>query len=450
VLAAVALIFAARVGCQPARVATAYASHVLCSGHFVSGLDPSQVYQGAVKPTPGFGLLGWGMRYQVDEARHEVRSTLAGRFEARARYRSGLGCLVVNGEQGGVASAEGEAGARDEVAPLLPELAGPEVVEPADPALRAALDQAFAEPRCGTRATQAVVVVQGGRVIAERYAPPFGPGTPMLGWSMAKSVLSALVGILVRDGKLSAKAPAPVAAWSAPGDPRAAITLDQLLRQTSGLSATEDQTGLDASTRMLFLERDMAGFAERAGLGSAPGTRWAYASTNYLVLSRILRDAVGGRAGDVVRFVRRELFDPLGMRSARLEFDATGTPIGSSFAFATARDWARFGVLYAQGGVIGGRRILPEGWVDYSRSQTLEGPYAAGFWRGEPKWRRRWGVPEDLFYASGFMGQRLAIVPSEGLVIARFGETRTCPLLDLDGFGALVAGVREALRQGRR
>jgi CubicO group peptidase (beta-lactamase class C family) len=199
-------------------------------------------------------------------------------------------------------------------------------------------------------------------------------------------VTNALIGILVREGKVKLDAPAPLSAWSA-GDPRSQITLDHLLRMTSGLdigqSLTADWTSaFDPSSQMNFDMPDMAGFAEQAPLKNAPGNSWKYTNGNTMLLSRIIRDQAGGDAVSVLRFAHRELFDKLGMQHVTLEFDNADTPIGSSHMWASARDWARFGLLYLNDGVIGGERILPEGWVEYSTRPTRGSEafgYGAGF-----------------------------------------------------------------------
>jgi CubicO group peptidase (beta-lactamase class C family) len=369
--------------------------------------------------------------------------------QSRAVYRDGLGCLVENG-QGPIDAALPPAKAA--VAPLLPEIAGPSPVEPADPDLRQALDRAFAErEQPPFRHTKAIVVLKDGRVIAERYAPGYGIETPIGGFSATKSVTSALIGILVRKGRLAAVQPAPIAAWQNPADPHHAITIDHLLRHTSGLAMGSSlnaslASAFDPVNQMKYIERDMAGFAERAGVEATPGTMWNYHDGNFLVLSRIIRDAVGGRAADVMQFARRELFDPLGMRHVMLEFDATGTPEGSSQMFASARDWARFGLLYLNDGVAGERRILPEGWVRYSASltPTAWAGMGAGFWTnlGDSKgarFRIGLGMPNDSFYASGVLGQYVIIVPSQRLVIARFGVSGN--QYDIEGVSKLVADV---------
>jgi CubicO group peptidase (beta-lactamase class C family) len=359
------------------QVASAYTSHMICSGVFISRGLPEEIYAETVETSPGFGLINWAMHYEVDLARRQVTTTIAGGFAGRAVFRDGVGCLVVHGAAPpAAAGSQALSVAMPSGPPLLPEIAGDGVVEAANPAFRASLDRAFNEP------TRAIVIVHDGHVIAERYAPGIGVDTPLLGNSLTKSVTSALIGILVRQGRLAVDRSAPVAAWRDPADPRHGITIDHLLRQTSGLDIVKDDSGFDPVSRMLMLEDDMAGYAEAVSLSAAPGARWRYTSGNYIILSHIIRDASGGNSEAVLRFARREMFDPLGMRTVTLEFDSTGTPIGSTFMFASARDWARLGMLYPDDGVVAGHRILPEGWVRYSTSPApgSRRGYGAGWW----------------------------------------------------------------------
>jgi CubicO group peptidase (beta-lactamase class C family) len=390
------------------------------------------------------------MDYRIDRARKEVTVTLLGGGRSHAVFRDGLGCYVSHDDASVEASLPSDAGNTQHA--LLPEIAGPSLVESANQALGLALDRAFAEPdHPPFRHTKAVVIVKDGRVVAERYAPGNGIDTPILGYSATKSVISALTGILVRQGKLAVDAPAPVAAWHDPADARHAITIDHLLRHTSGLAMG---SSLNASllsaiapvNQMKYIARDMAMFAENADLESRPGSAWNYHDGNTIILSRLIRDATGGHAADVLRFARAELFDPLGMRSVTLEFDATGTPEGSSQMLASARDWARFGALYLDDGVIGGKRILPEGWVNYSAAPTQSAwvGNGAGFWtnRGDSfgaRYRTSRGWPAESFYASGTFGQYVIIVPSERLVIARFGTSGN--QYDIEGVSRLVVDV---------
>ena len=410
---------------------------------------------------PALRVLDWALRHEVDTARRDVKTTAFRGFESRAAFHDGRGCIVEGETESTDAAVSRDVMTSPGSRALLPEIAPPTVVEPVNEKLRGALDRAFAEPDASPRRwTKAVVIVHDGRVVAERYAPGVGIDTPLLGYSVTKSVVNALIGIMVRDKRLSLDQPAPVAEWRDPSDPRHAITIDQLLRMTSGLglgnSLEETNKGRDPSARMIFVERDKAGFAASASLESAPASTWYYADGNTVILSRVIRDAAGGHAEDVLRFARRELFDPLGMRRVTFPFDATGTPIGSSAMLASARDWARFGLLYLDDGVVGHRRILPEGWVRYSSAPTPSAwvGYGAAWWtnlgssQGAQR-RRSWGMPADSFFASGILGQYVVVVPSRRLVVVRLGVTHG-PRGDIVDTSRLVADVITALERRSR
>ena len=433
-------------------VAAGFVSHQLCSAAFVSRVEPEQFYRELIAPTlsPLDGLSG----HDVERAQAAVTARFAGLAEARAIDRGPLGCLVLRGEPPAPVALPPPT-----TAPALqPDIAGSEAVEPSQPALKQALDRTFGENAAPPyRNTKAVVIVHDGRVIAERYAPGYGIDTQVMGWSATKSVTNALIGILVRQGKLSLDGPAPIAAWSDPRDPRHAIAIDNLLRMNSGLDIGDSlsatvTTAFDPSAYMVFGVRDMAAFAEKAPLQAAPGTRWTYTNGNTILLSRIIRDSTGGDAASVLAFARRELFDKLGMRHVTLEFDATGTPIGSSHMLASARDWVRFGLLYLNDGMAGGERLLPPGWVDYSAAATPGSEYygyGAGFWtnRGDgegQRYRIAQGLPADAFMARGAYGQYVIVVPSHRLVVARFGSAFT-PRDDMDVVARLVADVMAAM-----
>jgi hypothetical protein len=421
-------------------VAPNLVSHQLCSAIFVAGLDPKAYYAEALAPDlAGFGAL---TRYRIDRQKREVTASLAGGYTSRAVYRGAEGCLVVQGPVAPPAAAPPPASA------ALPPIAGSEVAPPQSPALAAALDRAFAEP--DRRHTHAVVIVHDGRVVAERYAPGYGVDTPIHGWSMTKSVTNALIGVLVRQGRLSVDGPAPVAAWAGPNDPRHAISVDSLMRMTSGLQFGQSllqswETAFDPTTQMVFAKPDMAAMAEAAPAIARPGAVWRYQNGNTLLLSRIVRDAAGGDAAGVLRFAHEELFDKLGMTNPTLEFDAVGTPIGASHMWAPARDWARLGQLYLNDVVAGDERILPAGWADYSAKLTPGSEafgYGAGFWtnRGEQPAARshRPHMPPDSFFARGSLGQYVIVIPSARLVIVRLGTSRD-RYEDIDLMDRLVA-----------
>jgi len=300
--------------------------------------------------------------------------------------------------------------------------------------LDAALAHAFVATGPGGLAdTRALLVVQHGAIVAERYARGFRPDTRFHSWSVAKSITQALVGILVRDGSLDVSAPAPVPAWQAAGDARRTITLDQLLHMTSGLANQDDTQDVASSVvvAMLFGNQSarMAEYAASLPLIHQPGSYWAYSTATSMIVADIVQRRVGGSQDAMLGFMRRELFEPIGMRSAVPEFDAGGTFMGGGFVYASARDYARFGYLYLRNGMWDGARILPEGWVDYTRTPAAapnNGVYGANFWLNLTPAEGQFKVlpdgPASAFAASGNDGQLIVIVPTQDLVVVRLGE----------------------------
>jgi CubicO group peptidase (beta-lactamase class C family) len=421
-----------------AGVPVHFASHQLCSATFVAGLDSAQFYAEAVRPK--LGPVGAVLRYDIDRQRQEVRTSLAGLLHSRAIYDGSFGCRVVHPGR----EARFFQGAADDHQPPASSsrlLAAPDVVAPVNAGLSDALDHAFAEFQSGPRRfTKAVVVLHHGRIVGERYAPGVTPATPLIGWSMTKSATNALLGILVRNGMLDMNKPAPIAEWSAPEDPRRPITPDQLLRMVTGIRCGQSlHTGFttlfDLDTQMEFDMADQSAFAARASPRAKPGSGWRYTNCNFMLLSRIIRDMAGGDANAVRRFIARELFEPLGFDHATLEYDSAGVPLGTIHLWASARDWARFGLLYLRDGVAeSGQRILPEGWVDYSARLTPQSGdeygYGAGFWtqRGNSvagRERVGAGMPADSFMALGSQGQYTIVIPSQDLVIVKIGWAYT-------------------------
>jgi hypothetical protein len=425
------------------RVATGFVAHNVCSKTFVSGLDPQTVFDETIDRR-GIRRLRWVLRYQLDRGHNFVDASAAGLFGSRAMFHEGFGCVVLHGStEPYILKSDIAALKNPKEPPLLPEIAGAAVVEPSDPKLKAALDHAFAEPaEPPFRRTKAVVVVQDGKVIAERYADGIGVDTQLRGFSMTKSVVNALIGILTQQGLVTPSFPAPIAEWR--GDSRREIEIEHLMRMTTGLALDETNSGFDPSSQMLYLYNDMAGFAVKAPLIAIPGTRWAYSSASTQILARIIRDAAGG-SEQSLRLAWRELFNPLDMRNVTLEFDGTGTLQGSSAMLASARDWARFALLYLQDGVVGGRRLLHEDWVDLSAAATLDTDYGAGFYTNRSehenaKGRVAMGIPRDAFFAFGDMGQRIVILQSQRMVIVRLGDS-VDPSGDMRGVARLVREV---------
>jgi CubicO group peptidase (beta-lactamase class C family) len=427
-----AAVLAARWLAVAVQVGTGYAAHLTCSLVHASRYEARHVLEDYVLPE--VAPLGTALAVEATPGGAEARA-VGGLVTARAWNRPGLGCtLVASGARWPVAGpAEGVDAARralDPAAPWPEGGAGP--ASPPPPGVAAALERAFAEPGPPVRRqTKAVVVARRGRLVAERYAPGVDPEAPLLSWSMAKSVTMALVGVLVRDGRLDPAAPAPVPEWRGRGDPRAAITLDQLLRQSSGLAFDETYGPTNDVSRMLFARPDTGAYAAARPLAFPPGTRWSYSSGTSNLVARVVRDAFGGDLVAMARYARRELFDAADMASAYFEPDASGTFVGSSFAFMTARDWARFGELFRREGVWRGRRILPAGWVRYATTPTPDAPqgrYGAHWWLnagapGRPAERPWPALPAETYAARGHSGQWVAVVPSAGLVVVRLGLT---------------------------
>jgi len=403
----------------------------MCGGVFVMERAPDQVLADDILPVNP--LLKYAT-VTVDKAGNKVTASLFHLASRTALYRPGLGCTLVGsgGEAALTAQAQGIVPMEMRPRPL-PWPAGDQVETHESPALAKALDAAFAEGS-GSRA---LLVVQDGKIVAERYAAGFSKDTRFLGWSMAKSVTSALIGSLAAQGKADLDAPAPVEQWKDVTDGRQSITLRQLMTMTSGLRFTETYLPGDDSTAMLYRQDDMAAYAATRPLEHRPGVWWAYSSGSSDIVSHVLFAAAGGTAAGAYNYARTHLFEPAGMTSAVFEPDASGNPVGSSYLYMTARDWARFGQLYLSGGQSGWQRVFDKDWPAQSRrpAVTIDGrplAYGLAFWLNsdgtDATPLRLPDCPADLFMAEGHNGQVVAIIPSERAVLVRLGwstgETR--------------------------
>jgi CubicO group peptidase (beta-lactamase class C family) len=410
------------------RVGANYSAKIVCSNVFLAGRDPEEVLRSDVQ-APGLALLRL-MRVSVDRERHIVRAGLLGFIgDGLAVARPGMGCTVV--PDGNLVMAM-----RYSAAPG----AAPGGAAPADDSARTdaawpegdavattpALDRILADDALAGPGMRAIVVVEHGRIVAERYGAGFSSTTPLLGWSMTKSVVAGLVGLAIKDGRLSLD---QSAGWPA-GDDRARIRIADLLAMSSGLRFNEAYGAVSDVTRMLYLEPDMAKFAREQPPEHPAGESWSYSSGTANILSRIVQDATAPQG---TAYPRERLFKPLGMTSATLETDASGTFVGSSYMYATARDWARYGLFLSQGGVWRGQELLPIGYVAMMASPVAAsgGEYGHGLvwlWGtdavapGENP-DAAFGIPADTFWMEGHDGQSTAIIPSRELVIVRLGLT---------------------------
>jgi CubicO group peptidase (beta-lactamase class C family) len=433
------------------RVGANYSAKIVCSNVFLAGRDPDEVLRTDVQ-APGIALLGL-MRVSVDRERRVVRAGLLGIIgDGLAVARPGTGCTVVPDgnldfamhvptvSAPGITSAGAEPSAG----------AGP-ADWPAGNAVAtdAALERLLADDTLAGPGIRAIVVVNHGRIVAERYGAGFSATTPLLGWSMTKSVLAGVVGVLVKEGRLALDQPAGAAAIGADG--REAIRIADLLAMSSGLNFNEAYGTVSDVTRMLYLEPDMAGFARGQPLMHPAGEFWSYSSGTANILSRIAQDAAGALGA---QYPADKLFKPLGMTSATMETDESGTLVGSSYMYATARDWARYGQFLLQAGVWQGQELLPRGYVAMMASPVAasDGQYGHGLvwlWGSDAAVPGKnpdaaFGIPADTFWMAGHDGQSTAIIPSRELVIVRLGLT---PARDHYSPQPLVKAILEATRR---
>ncbi len=412
------LIYGLNFAIKYAYIGSAYDAKMVCSCTFVSHRNLESIKTEDLYAVP-FATIN------VNEKEQSVTSNIYGFAETKAIFRPGLGCTLVNEME--------ESEIRNE--PKL-QINNPKNISKAFEIdsignskdnhsiidikrFDVAVKEAFTETNpTNIKRTRAIVVLQNGKLIAEKYAPNITKDTPLIGWSMTKSITSTMIGLLVKDGKLDIRKPAPVAEWK--NDTRSKITIDHLLRMSSGLDWEENYAQPSDATEMLFRSKNAGLLALQSKAKFAPDQEWYYSSGSSNILQEIIRRQFPNLA-EYQAFPHKRLFKKLGMNSAVLEPDASGTYVGSSFMFATARDWAKFGQLYLQDGIWNGERILPEGWVKYSSTETpnSHGQYAAHFWLYHADNQYQ----SDVYHAIGFEGQYVTIVPSKNLVIVRLGCT---------------------------
>ncbi|OLP44485.1 serine hydrolase domain-containing protein [Rhizobium oryziradicis] len=405
------------------RVGTGYAAKIVCSNVFIAHRDPDTVLQVDVQAAqnPALKLL----RQTVDREANTVTTYFLGVFSPSvALYRPGLGCAnVVDGrvdEARKIALPAVDVASANGVTSTAPWPEGMGAAE-SDPALKAI----FADPALMGQGMRAVLVMRGGKLIGEAYGKGFGPNTPLLGWSMTKTVTAALVGLRVQAGAMRLDQDHLFPQWS--GDGRSAIKLSDLMAMQSGLMFDEDYSDLADVTRMLYLERDQVGFVASRPLIATPGTTFAYSTGSAVLVSRLWMNSLPTQA-DALRYPKDALFTPLGMTSATLEADENGTFDGGSYLYATARDWGKFAQMLLQDGVWNGKRLLPIGYLGMmqQRTKASNGIYTQGFmWRvgPQPSAQSEAGLPADTVWMQGHDGQTIAIVPSAGLIVMRMGLT---------------------------
>jgi CubicO group peptidase (beta-lactamase class C family) len=424
------------------RVGAAYSAKIVCSNVFLARRDPDEVLRIDVQ-APGIAVLRL-MRVSVDREHGVVRAGFLGFIgNGLAIARPTSGCTVLpDGRLDAAAATPASAPAPTPASAPAPTPAAsptPSATAPASTAPPAdaewpegatvntspALDPVLADDVLAGPGIRALLVVHHGRIVAERYAPGFSAATPLLGWSMSKTVTAGLIGMLIKDGKLTLD---QSGFWPADGSGRDRIRLADLLAMSSGLRFNEEYGAVSDVTTMLYLEPDMAGFARSQPLVHPVGEVWSYSSGTAVILARIAQDAAGAGTS-----IDQRLFDTLGMTSATMEPDERGTLVGSSYTYATARDWARYAQFLLQDGVWRGQALLPEGYVSMMATPVTAsgGQYGHGqvwLWGSDgvtpgvnPD--AAFGIPADTFWMSGHDGQSIAVIRSRDLIVVRLGLT---------------------------
>ena len=405
-----------------------YGAKDICSAVYLQHRHPADVikeYQGDFPKSLG--------TYTVNEKDSSVTGSVWGFAKRRAIYRPFIGCTLVNDFTESEIRAQhfdipaAPVDNRDSIAWPYGDKVNDNIPAEVNKALMdKAIDNVLNETDNGKPLyTRAVLVVYKGQIIAEKYAPGFDKNTVMLGWSMSKSLTAAMIGILVKQGKLSVNEPAPVAEWK--DNKKQQIKLLHLLQQTTGLDFKEKYTWPSEVTKMLFNKGDMAAYTASLDLKYEPGTVFNYSSGNSNIPSRIIRNTVGEK--DYAGFPYRALFHKINAYSFLLEPDASGTYIGSSYSYATARDFARFGLLYYNNGMWNGEQILPVNWVKESVQPSTadkQKNYGYQFWlngyeENDSSKHLYPDVPADMYFADGYGGQDVYIIPSRKLVVVRLG-----------------------------
>jgi CubicO group peptidase (beta-lactamase class C family) len=442
-------------------IGTGHTAKTICSNVFISGRDAQDIFKEDIAPLHFLFAI---TDYKVDLDAKSVSADAFGFAQRTAIYREGCGCTIVNGltenelrqQKIGYSQAVKSSPERRSNRPWPTGNHGPVLSLPAGvdaEKLAKAIDAAFAEPGPqNLRKTRAVVVVYDGQLIAERYAPGFNLNQPQLGWSMSKSITNALVGLMVKQGRLELNTRAPVPEWQKPEDPRQKINLDQLLHMSSGLEFSEEYAPFSDAVYMFYDSYDFAAYAANKPLETEPDSKWHYSSGTANIIARVVRQTIEKAHANYYEYLYQHLFHKIGMFSVVLEPDPSGTFVGSSYVFATPRDWARFGLLYLQDGVWNGERILPRGWVKYTTTPAPRAPrgeYGALFWLNagapsDPADRMMPSVPVDAFFARGFQEQRVFVIPSKNLVLVRLGATSDRSAWNDETF---VTGILAALPQ---
>jgi CubicO group peptidase (beta-lactamase class C family) len=404
-------------------IITAFAAKGMCSSVFLAKKSPEQISAEDLSFFP-ISLA----KCKIDYEEKSVTAKVFGMGKRKAVFRDGLGAVIVLEKPEEELMAEAyeipDPGySQDTISWPLGDIMPDSLPAGVDyKRLESILDEAFDHPgEEAFKKTLGVVVVYNNELIGERYLGGYDAWTKFHGWSMTKSVTGAMAGALVQEGKMDINAPTGIPEWA--GDDRKNITMDHILHMSSGLEWTENYFTISDATVMLMQSDDMFASVVGSTLAHEPGSYWNYSSGDANLLSGLIRNAVGNQ-DEYHGYVYTRLFHRIGMLNTVVETDASGLFVASSYSYGSTRDWARFGLLFLNHGIFEGDTVLVPEWVDYMRTAApaSDGSYGATFWLEEPDEERTLvDVPDDVFFADGFLGQRVYVIPSKKLVVVRMG-----------------------------
>ena len=412
-----------------------FSAKSVASGHFIDGRNLNMIQQS----DNDIDKIDWATN-EINDKGMFVTATVHGLKERKAIYREGLGATLINDDFD--VNKPYEVPRRLTLPINLPYPYGN--LEPKDTVfsdvdyakLNSAVSNAFDTKGKRDKRTRSVVVLYKGRLIAENYDVGFNKNSKILGWSMTKSLTATYFGILQKQGKIDIMKPAPIDEWK--NDERSKITINDLLHMNSGLEWEEDYGKISDVTKMLFQAEDMTKSQAEKPAKYKPNSHWYYSSGTTNLLSGILRKQFKTHQ-EYLDFWYSALLDKIGMNSALIETDMAGNFVGSSYGWATTRDWAKFGLLYLHKGNWNGEQLFDESWAKYvsTPTNTSNGKYGAQFWLNVSGYFPN--VPRDMYYCSGYQGQMVAIIPSRDLVIVRMGLSEDFDF-DFNGFLRDVIG----------
>lgn len=432
-----ALAYVAAVNYPKLELISGFAAKSVASGHFLDSRPLALINQ-TDNDIPLVRLA----QNSLDESEKYAVSSVYGLKERKAIYREGLGATLIDEDFDWTLPYEVPRRVQPGIQKPYPLGTLPEKDSVFSnintQKLQAAIDKAFDQKGEKSKRTRAVVVLYKDHLVGEKYAPGFNKNSRILGWSMTKSITGTYFGILQHQHKIDIHQPAPIAEWQK--DERRKITLNDLLHMNSGLAWEEKYDKICDATQMLFKSRDMSRVQLEKPLVGKPNQSWNYSSGTTNLLSGILRKQFASHQA-YLDFWYSSLLDKIGMYSAVIETDMAGNFVGSSYGWATARDWAKFGLLYLHQGNWNGEQIFDKNWAKYvsTPTKTSNGNYGAQFWLNDGG--KFPDVPREMYYCSGFQGQMVAIFPNHDLVVVRLGTSE-----DFD-FNGLLSGIVNSLKK---